>query len=208
MSRISVLRDTDNEEKQELKDSEERERKAPTAKTSRLITKTTPHTKTRMTGRTCSSPTISSSLPHSYSSEEEEEESFLFPQRAKSSRQKWRNHRLSPLPDLRFEQSYRNSIAGAETVGNIIAITIRDQVMVPLLQGTLWSLALLGWAHWNRVAQVSGSSLGSKFKLWWCKTNNWKFESLIDNGSNAELAACVGDVSARWNGGETWNFTD
>jgi hypothetical protein len=33
-----------------------------------------------------------------------------------------------PLPDLRFEQSYLASIAGAETKGRIAWITVRDQV--------------------------------------------------------------------------------
>lgn len=35
---------------------------------------------------------------------------------------------LPPLPDLRFEQSYLHSIAGADTYGKIAFITIRDQV--------------------------------------------------------------------------------
>jgi hypothetical protein len=35
---------------------------------------------------------------------------------------------LPPLPDLRFEQSYLASIAGADTVGKVAYITIRDQV--------------------------------------------------------------------------------
>lgn len=35
---------------------------------------------------------------------------------------------LPPLPDLRFEQSYLASIAGADTYGKIAFITIRDQV--------------------------------------------------------------------------------
>jgi len=35
---------------------------------------------------------------------------------------------LPPLPDLRFEQSYLHSIAGANTWWKVAAITIRDQV--------------------------------------------------------------------------------
>jgi len=35
---------------------------------------------------------------------------------------------FGPLPDLRFEQSYLASIAGAESYGRIAFITIRDQV--------------------------------------------------------------------------------
>ena len=35
---------------------------------------------------------------------------------------------LPPLPDLRFEQSYLHSIAGADTWWKILLITMRDQV--------------------------------------------------------------------------------
>jgi len=35
---------------------------------------------------------------------------------------------FGPLPDLRFEQSYLASIAGAETRGSVAWITVRDQV--------------------------------------------------------------------------------
>lgn len=35
---------------------------------------------------------------------------------------------LPPLPDLRFQNSYLSSIAGADTYGKIAFITIRDQV--------------------------------------------------------------------------------
>jgi hypothetical protein len=35
---------------------------------------------------------------------------------------------LPPMPDLRFEQSYLHSIAGAETWWRIAWITVRDQV--------------------------------------------------------------------------------
>jgi hypothetical protein len=37
---------------------------------------------------------------------------------------------LPPLPDLRFEQSYMTSIAGATTYWKVAYITIRDQVRV------------------------------------------------------------------------------
>lgn len=39
-----------------------------------------------------------------------------------------RRSQLPPLPDLRFEQSYLNSLNGAESWGRIAWITIRDQV--------------------------------------------------------------------------------
>lgn len=39
-----------------------------------------------------------------------------------------RRQSFAPLPDLRFEQSYLASIAGADKVWKVLAITIRDQV--------------------------------------------------------------------------------
>ncbi|KAI9829627.1 MAG: hypothetical protein M1826_005517 [Phylliscum demangeonii] len=80
---------------------------------------------------------------------------------------------LPPLPDLRFEQSYLASISGAQTTGRVLWITFRDQVCFPLVQGTLWTLALHGWRYWNRTASYSGSTLGSRIRLWWYGVNKW-----------------------------------
>ncbi|KAI1131516.1 hypothetical protein F5Y10DRAFT_59509 [Nemania abortiva] len=87
-----------------------------------------------------------------------------------------RRHRAAsfpPMPDLRFEQSYLHSIAGAETWGRVVWITVRDQVMMPLAQGVLYNLAIVGWQHWNRNAQMSGSSIGARLRRWWYGVNNW-----------------------------------
>ena len=51
--------------------------------------------------------------------------------------------RLPVIPDLRFEQSYLRSIAAYTSSENIdwkgvFWITARDQVISPLLQGTVW----------------------------------------------------------------------
>ncbi|PGH23415.1 hypothetical protein AJ80_02525 [Polytolypa hystricis UAMH7299] len=81
---------------------------------------------------------------------------------------------LPPLPDLRFEQSYLRSLQGADSWGRIAWITIRDQVLFPLIQGTLWTLALSGWRYWNRGAQFSGRTVGVKIRRWWWQVNNWK----------------------------------
>ncbi|KAL4870503.1 hypothetical protein BDV12DRAFT_165732 [Aspergillus spectabilis] len=85
-----------------------------------------------------------------------------------------RRHTLPPLPDLRFEQSYLASIRGADTWGRVAWITVRDQVLLPLVQGTLWTLALSGWRFWNRSASLSGQTLGSRVRRWWYEVNNWK----------------------------------
>lgn len=45
-----------------------------------------------------------------------------------------RRQSFGPLPDLRFEQSYLSSIAGADTIWKVLFITIKDQVFQDALQ--------------------------------------------------------------------------
>ena len=45
---------------------------------------------------------------------------------------------------------------------------------MPLLQGTLWTLALSGWRYWNRTAQFSGATVGGRIRRWWWGVNNWE----------------------------------
>lgn len=52
------------------------------------------------------------------------------------------------------------------------------QLLLPLLQGTLWSFLQLGWRHWNAAANLSGNTLGSRIRRWWYKTNNWSLPTL------------------------------
>jgi hypothetical protein len=66
---------------------------------------------------------------------------------------------LPPLPDLRFEQSYLKSIEGRDRLG-VAWVTMRDQVVLPLVQGMMWTLALQGWRVWNRGANYSGRTAG------------------------------------------------
>ncbi|KAJ5176940.1 uncharacterized protein N7482_002817 [Penicillium canariense] len=89
-----------------------------------------------------------------------------------------RRHTLPPLPDLRFEQSYLASLKDADTWGRVTWITVRDQVLLPLIQGTVWTLALAGWRFWNRSASLSGHTLGSRIRRWWYEVNNWKLPPL------------------------------
>ncbi|KAK8203479.1 hypothetical protein BKA81DRAFT_362053 [Phyllosticta paracitricarpa] len=89
-----------------------------------------------------------------------------------------RHHHLPPLPDLRFEQSYLKSIDKCETKWGVAYITFRDQVVFPLLQGTLWCLILDGWRFWNRNSQLSGQSVGARLRRWWWNVNNWKIPTL------------------------------
>ncbi|KAI9166885.1 hypothetical protein HJFPF1_03000 [Paramyrothecium foliicola] len=85
-----------------------------------------------------------------------------------------RAHQLPPLPDLRFEQSYLRSIAGADTWWKVLLITVRDQVLMPLTQGVLYNLFLCGWQHWNRNAKIHGDTIGARVRRWWYDVNNWK----------------------------------
>lgn len=75
----------------------------------------------------------------------------------------YRRQSLPPLPDLRFEQSYLASIAPANGVWwKIILITLRDQVVMALLQGMGFKLATLGWRKWNSGVRFVGNSAGGK----------------------------------------------
>lgn len=60
-----------------------------------------------------------------------------------------------------------------------------NQVLLPLLQGTLWTLALQGWRFWNRSAKFSGANVGSRIRRWWWGVNNWD----IPAEGNARTAA-------------------
>lgn len=46
-------------------------------------------------------------------------------------------------------------------------------MMMPLAQGVLYNLAIGGWQHWNRNAQVHGNSVGARARRWWYGVNNW-----------------------------------
>ncbi|KAF4124141.1 Fungal protein of unknown function (DUF1770) [Geosmithia morbida] len=85
-----------------------------------------------------------------------------------------RSTKLPPMPDLRFEQSYLNSIASANTWWKVALITARDQVLMPLTQGVLYNLLICGWQHWNRNAQLQGNTMGVRLRRWWYGVNNWK----------------------------------
>lgn len=48
------------------------------------------------------------------------------------------------------------------------------KVMMPLAQGVIYNLFLIGWHHWNKNAQVHGSSIGVRVRRWWYGVNNWQ----------------------------------
>ena len=105
-----------------------------------------------------------------------------------------RPHHLPPLPDLRFEQSYLKSIDKAQSAWGVAYITLRDQLLLPLLQGTLWTLLLTGWRFWNRESQLAGQSVGARIRRWWWSVNDWNLPSL----RRPDIAADLKDVSIRF----------
>lgn len=70
-----------------------------------------------------------------------------------------------PIPDLRFEQTYRRSIADADTWWKVVLITIKDQLTFPLIQGLLWNMVLVGVKSWRIGAAQSGNTWGSKLNM-------------------------------------------
>lgn len=44
---------------------------------------------------------------------------------------------------------------------------------MPMIQGVVYNVALCGWQHWNRNAQLSGNSLGGRARRWWYTVNKW-----------------------------------
>jgi Autophagy receptor ATG43 len=94
-----------------------------------------------------------------------------------------RSKSFPPLPDFRFEQSYLASIKNAKTNTQVILITVRDQVILPLAQGVLWNMAMFGWRFWNRGSKFSGQTLGARVRKWWWGVNNWKLPEQATRGT-------------------------
>ena len=86
------------------------------------------------------------------------------------------------MPDLRFEQSYLASIENATTWQQILYITTRDQVFMPLVQGVVWTLALAGWKHWNKGAAFAGEGIGARVRRWWWDVNGWEIPKQTKKG--------------------------
>ncbi|KAG5360739.1 hypothetical protein CJU89_3826 [Yarrowia sp. B02] len=79
---------------------------------------------------------------------------------------------VRPPPDLRFEESYLRAISAADGKWWKIAyITVRDQVFMPLIQGTIWSFLLLSASSLRARSSGSGRYYGSSFVRWWRSIN-------------------------------------
>ncbi|KAF2659988.1 DUF1770-domain-containing protein [Lophiostoma macrostomum CBS 122681] len=103
-----------------------------------------------------------------------------------------RRRTFGPMPDMRFEQSYMQSIEKAEGWKGVLWITLRDQVLMCFGQGLVYTLLLCGWKHWNREAQFSGHSVGARLRRWWWGVNDWKLPTPKKGGlKNTNLAKNV-----------------
>lgn len=96
-----------------------------------------------------------------------------------------RRRTLPPFPDFRFEQSYLASLKNAESNWQVAYITVRDQIVWPLVSGVAYNLIMFGWRHWNRETKFKGTSLGAKLRKWWWDVNNWK----VPTGSKGQKVA-------------------
>ncbi|EGD87789.2 hypothetical protein H112_04259 [Trichophyton rubrum D6] len=85
---------------------------------------------------------------------------------------------LPPIPDLRFQQSYLASISKASSWQHVAWITLRDQILLPLLQGAFVTLAMAGWRHWTRGARASGRATGLSLRQLWFKLTNWRMAEI------------------------------
>jgi len=83
-----------------------------------------------------------------------------------------------------------------------------EKVLLPLMQGTIWSLLLFGWRHWNRATQLSGQTVGARVRRWWYETNNWTLpgtaKGFKGKMGSEKLAREMGDVSLRFLRDEVW----
>lgn len=90
------------------------------------------------------------------------------------SRKRASTRQNMPLPDLRFEQTYLASIKNATTNYQVAYITIRDQILMPLIQGVGYHLIISGWRYWNRGSQFQGRHAGARLRRWWWEVNGWR----------------------------------
>ena len=107
-----------------------------------------------------------------------------------------RRQNFPPLPDLRFEQSYLASLPKDATWGLIAYITIKDQVLFPLIQGTLWQLIQVGWRHLNRGSSLVGQGAGARIRRWWWGVNNWEMPGEASSATDELRANAVKEVGS------------
>lgn len=84
----------------------------------------------------------------------------------------------------------RSGVPSRLTSSLTSVVTDTMQVLMPLLQGTAWTLAVAGWRHWNGAAKFSGQTVGARIRRWWWSVNDWKLpDSKLKDKELAEGAA-------------------
>jgi len=56
----------------------------------------------------------------------------------------------------------------------ILLITVKDQMILPLLQGLGYNLLLIGWWRWNSRVMWGGRGFGVRVRKWWWGVNGWE----------------------------------
>ncbi len=96
--------------------------------------------------------------------EEDEEIPLSVLVRPRAAARRPRAASFPPMPDLRFEQSYLRSIAGAETWGRVAWITVRDQVCASIVLRSSVVSFLPVWCRLPRGRGGFGSSRALSFE--------------------------------------------
>lgn len=95
--------------------------------------------------------------------EDESESEISVEDSPRSSPARYRRPPLPAIPDLRFEQSYLRQLEAAKgSIMWMIIITIREQVILPGVQGFLWALAMTG----IRSLRVRQAENGQEWGSW------------------------------------------
>lgn len=68
------------------------------------------------------------------------------------------------------------------------------QVVMPLVQGMVWTLLVAGWRAWNSSHHFSGQSVGARLRRWWWGVNNWKIPTERGTLKDRRLAEQVKEV--------------
>ncbi|GAO50081.1 hypothetical protein SAICODRAFT_18079 [Saitoella complicata NRRL Y-17804] len=73
---------------------------------------------------------------------------------------------MPAIPNLRFEQSYMNSISRAQSPWQVALITIKDHIIMPLAQGFGLTLATVGLRIYFAHVRTNGHDWGAWARTW------------------------------------------
>lgn len=74
-------------------------------------------------------------------------------------------------------------------------MTVRDQLVLPLVQGMMWNLAVYGWRYWNGGVKFVGEGVGARVRRWWWGVNGWRIpEQGAQRGGGGEGGKGSGSI--------------